>query len=52
MKKVKGKMRKTDAYEAYVEDGYFPGCWLNPKLNQQQVLVADNVCHTEEEAPH
>ena len=48
----KGIPLKIPPIESYVSDGYFPGCWLNPRLNQQQVIVADNPCRTEEEEDH
>ena len=45
-------MRDITPITNYVEDGYLPACWLNPKLNQQQVIVVDSACVSEEEAPH
>ena len=31
----------TPVYTAYVEGGYYPGCWLNPKLNDAEFSVFD-----------
>ena len=34
-------------YTAYAEGGYYPGCWLDPKLNEAEFSVFDlNPCRT------
>lgn len=37
----------TPVYTAYAEGGYYPGCWLNPKLNEAEFSVFDlDPCRT------
>ena len=41
--------RPTAPYTAYAEGGYYPGCWLNPKLNEAEFSIIDlNPCKTDE----
>jgi hypothetical protein len=40
--------KKTTPYEAYAVDGYWPSCWLDPKLNDADFTWFENSCKSDE----